>query len=310
MPGHSIYIDCAENMAELMATYPPELTDGVDLYMGDPSPEEVSEIMSGYKGVLNGHTVMPKPLLEAHVETLRSVVFLGTGVANYVDPAAGEALGIKVRHIARYGDRSIAEHAFSLLMAAARGLGQMDREIRSGTWQAFEGIELAGKTLGVVGAGAVGSELIRIANAFGMSCLAWNRSGVDPSLPCRETSLEDLFQQADAVSLHIAYADETHEMIDAPLLNAMKPGAILVNTARGGVVDEAALISALTDGPLRHAALDVFTEEPLSNASPLAHLQNVTLSAHAAWKTPDAADRLMRLGLEILQSDIATAANQ
>lgn len=99
-------------------------------------------------------------------------------------------------------------------------------------------------------------------------------------------------------------------MIDAPLLNAMKPGAILVNTERGGVVDEAALISALTDGPLRHAALDVFTEEPLSNASPLARLENVTLSAHAAWKTPDAADRLMRLGLEILQSDIATAANQ
>ena len=225
MAGHSIYIDCAENMAELMATYPSELTDGVDLHMGDPSPEEISEIMSGYTGVLNGHTVMPKPLLEAHVEILRSVVFLGTGVANYVDPAAGEALGIKVRHIARYGDRSIAEHAFSLLMAAARGLGQMDREIRSGTWQAFEGIELAGKTLGVVGAGAVGSELIRIANAFGMSCLAWNRSGVDPSLPCRETSLEDLFQQADAVSLHIAYADETHEMIDAPLLNAMKSGS-------------------------------------------------------------------------------------
>ena len=270
-----------------MATYPSELTDGVDLHMGDPSPEEISEIMSGYTGVLNGHTVMPKLLLEAHVDILRSVVFLGTGVANYVDPAAGEALGIKVRHIARYGDRSIAEHAFSLLMAAARGLGQMDREIRSGTWQAFEGIELAGKTLGVVGAGAVGSELIRIADAFGMSCLAWNRSGVDPSLPCRETSLEDLFQQ-DAVSLHIAYADETHEMIDAPLLNAMKPGAILVNTARGGVVDEAALISALTDGPLRHAALDVFTEEPLSNASPLARLENVTLSAHAAWKTPDA----------------------
>ena len=92
MAGHSIYIDCAENMAELMATYPSELTDGVDLHMGDPSPEEVSEIMSGYKGVLNGHTVMPKPLLEAHVGILRSIVFLGTGVANYIDPAAGEAL--------------------------------------------------------------------------------------------------------------------------------------------------------------------------------------------------------------------------
>lgn len=310
MPGHSIYIDCAENMAELMAGYPSELTDGVDLHMGDPSPEELSDIMLGYTGVLNGHTVMPKPLLEAHAETLRTVVFLGTGVANYVDPAAGEALGIKVRHIAGYGDRSIAEHAFSLLMAAARGVGQMDREIRSGTWQSFEGIELAGKTLGVVGTGAVGAEVIRIANAFGMQCIAWNRSGVDPSLPCQEAPLEALFQQADAVSLHIAYAEETHEMIGAPLLNAMKPGAILVNTARGGVVDESALISALTGGPLRHAALDVFAEEPLSTASPLIGLENVTLSAHAAWKTPDAADRLMRRGLEILQADIAATADQ
>ena len=106
MAGHSIYIDCAENMAELMATYPSELTDGVDLHMGDPSPEEISEIMSGYTGVLNGHPVMPKPLLEAHVEILRSVVFLGTGVANYVDPAAGAWKPVPDMETKRYGARA------------------------------------------------------------------------------------------------------------------------------------------------------------------------------------------------------------
>jgi len=304
MTGHSIYIDCAKNMRDLMATYPSALTEGIDLHMGDPDQSDLPEIVNGYKGVMNGHTIMTPDLLKASAETLRTVVFLGTGVANYVDPAAGGALGIAVRNVAGYGDRSIAEHAFALLMAGARGLAQMDREIRGGTWRSFEGIELAGKTLGIVGTGAVGAELCRMASGFGMNCLAWNRSGVEPALPCREVPLEQLFREADAISLHIAYAEETHEMIGAPLLQSVKPGAILVNTARGGLVDDAALVTALTDGPLGHAALDVFTEEPLDAGSPFCRLENVTLAAHAAWKTPDAADRLMRRGLEILRDDI------
>ena len=159
MTGHSIYIDCAKNMRDLMATYPSALTEGIDLHMGDPDQSDLPEIVNGYKGVMNGHTIMTPDLLKASAETLRTVVFLGTGVANYVDPAAGGALGIAVRNVAGYGDRSIAEHAFALLMAGARGLAQMDREIRGGTWRSFEGIELAGKTLGIVGTGAVGAEL-------------------------------------------------------------------------------------------------------------------------------------------------------
>ena len=205
MNKRSIYIDCAQNMAELIAGYPAELTEGVDLHMGAPTPDELREIVRGYAGVLNGHTVMTNSLLEENAGTLRTVVFLGT-----------ELLGIKVRLITGYGDRSIAEHAFALLLAAARGIGQMDREVRSGIWQSFEGIELAGKTLGVVGTGAVGSELIRIADVFGLNCLAWNRSGVDPSLPCREAKLEEIFREADAVSLHIAYTSETQEKSMTP----------------------------------------------------------------------------------------------
>jgi len=305
MTGHSLYIDCAENMRDLMASYPAELTDGVDLHMGDPDPEELAEIVRGYRGILNGHTVLPTALLEANADTMRSVVFLGTGVGNYVDAAAGKRLGIAVRHIAGYGDRSIAEHAFALLMAAARGLAQMDREIRGGVWRSFEGVELQGKTLGIVGTGAVGAELCRMAAAFGMDVIAWNRSGVDPALPCAEVPLDRLFREADAISLHVAYSDETREMIGSALLQSVKPGALLVNTARGGIVDEDALIAALQSGLLGHAALDVFTEEPLDPASPLCGLDNVTLSAHAAWKTPDAADRLMRRGLDILQRDMA-----
>lgn len=306
MPGHSLYIDCAENMRDLLATYPAELTNGLDLHMGDPDVAEVSEMIRGYRGVLNGHTVMPRDVLAANAETLTSVVFLGTGVETYVNPQDGADLGIAVRNIAGYGDRSIAEHAFALLMAGARGVARMDREIRAETWNAFEGMELAGKTLGIVGTGAVGAELSRMASAFGMEVIAWNRSGVAPDLPCRAVPLDRLFREADAISLHIAYSEDTHQMIGADLLQSVKPGAILVNTARGGVVDDAAMVAALQDGPLGHAALDVYTEEPLEAGSPLRGLENVTLTAHAAWKTPDAADRLMRRGLEILQADISS----
>ena len=152
----------------------------------------------------------------------------------------------------------------------------------------------------------MGSELCRLARGFGMNCIAWNRGGVNPSLPYRVMQLPQLFQEADVIFLHIACAKETHKMIGSHLLKSVKTGAILVNTARGKIIEDIALIDALTYGPLGHAALDVFTEEPIHVTSPLCKLENVTLSAHAAWKTPDATDRLMRLGLEILRNDLNT----
>jgi D-3-phosphoglycerate dehydrogenase len=300
----AIYIDCSENMRRLLSDYPDELTRDVELHFGDPGAGELAGLVRGRRGVLNGHTVMDRAVLEAGAESLKTVVFLGTGASNYVDEAAAAEFGIMVRVIKNYGDRSIAEAAFALLLAGARDLGRMDRDLRAGVWESREGVELEGKTLGIVGTGGVGGELARMAHGFGMQVIAWNRSGVDPALPCREVALDDLFGTADAISLHVAYAAETSEMIGAELLSTVKPGAILVNTARGGIVDEAALVAALRTGPLGHAALDVYTEEPLPADSPFRDLPNVTLAAHAAWKTPEAADRLMRRGLEILQADL------
>ena len=167
-------------------------------------------------------------------------------------------------------------------MSAARRLSQMDREMRSGTWSAFEGVELRGKTLGIVGTGAVGAHLCRIAAGFEMNCIAWNRSGGASSLPYKEVPLKQVFRDADAVSLHIAFSDTTNKMIGAPFLLSIKTGAILVNTARGSVVDDVALVEALKTVPLGHAAIDVYTVEPLKSGSPLRSMQNDTLSAHAA----------------------------
>ena len=131
MTGHSIYIDYADSMRDLIAKYPSGLIEGIDLHMGDPDQTDLPDIIRRYKGVLNGHTIMTSKLLKASSASLRTIVFLGTGVTDYIDPAAGKTLGITVRDEAGYGDRSIAEHAFALIMAAARGLAQRDREIRN-----------------------------------------------------------------------------------------------------------------------------------------------------------------------------------
>ena len=135
--------------------------------------------------------------------------------------------------------------------------------------------------------------------------LAWNRSGVPDDLPARATELDDLLAEADVVSIHLSLNEGTRGLIDRRRLGLLKPGALLINTARGAIVDEAALIEALQDGRIGHAGLDVFTTEPLAADHPLARLPNVTLTAHAAFATREASERLLRTALEILAEERA-----
>jgi D-3-phosphoglycerate dehydrogenase len=210
---------------------------------------------------------------------------------------------IRVRTVRHYADRTVAEHAFALLLAAARDIARMDRDIRAGRWSASEGLELAGSTLGVVGVGGVGSQMARIAAAVGMRVIAWNRSGIPADVPAEPAPLDTLFATADAVSLHVALVPQTHGLIDARRLGLMRAGAILINTARGALVDEAALIGALRTGRLAHAALDVFDSEPIGPDHPLARLENVTLTSHAAWKSRASSRRLLQLALALAAED-------
>ena len=237
------------------------------------------------------------------VPNLRSIVFLGTGASSYVDMTAAERHDIRVRTVRNYGDRTVAEHAFGLLMSAARDVARMDRDVRAGCWSAREGIELKGRTLGLLGLGGVGAEMARIAAAFGMRVIAWNRSGIPPGVPAESADLDTLLSMADAVSLHLALVSETRGLLDSRRLARMKRGAILINTARGALVDETALIEALQTGHIGHAALDVFTTEPLDKGHPLARLDNVTLTSHAGWKSRAASRRLLQLALDIAADD-------
>jgi len=168
----------------------------------------------------------------------------------------------------------------------------MDREMSAGNWLREDGMQLTGKTLGLIGFGGIAAEVARIALGGGMRVIAWNRSPKKSS-KVELVELDELLTESDVVSLHLLLNDETRGFISRACIEAMKPGVILVNTARGALVDEDAMIEALQSGQIRHAGLDVFNIEPLPVDHPLTKLPNVTLSAHSAFRTPEASENLI-----------------
>jgi D-3-phosphoglycerate dehydrogenase len=233
-----------------------------------------------------------------HCQGLKHIIFLGTGARSYMNPEELAELGITVHIIKGYGDTAVAEHTIALMWAAARGLARMDRGMRDGNWIRTEGLELTGKTIGLIGFGGIAAEVARIASGSGMRVLAWNRT---PKTAAGVTfaDLDAVLSESDVVSVHLLLNDETRGFLNAARIAKIKPGALLVNTARAAILDEAAMIAALGSGRLRHAALDVFDTEPLPAGHPLAKLENVTLSAHSAFRTPEASDKLLRMALDI-----------
>ena len=183
------------------------------------------------------------------------------------------------------------------MWVSAKGFARMDRALRAGQWLPVEGVQLTGKTLGLVGFGAIAAETARIALGTGMKVIAWNRSPrVHPGV--QFLSLERVLSESDVLSLHFLLTDETKGFVSRARIAAMKPGVILVNTARGALVDEKAMIDALRSGHIRHAGLDVFALEPLPAGHVLTTLENVTLSAHSAFRTPEASDNLVGAALD------------
>lgn len=303
------FIDCPEFLADLYTADMQDIVPDLDLRTGDPTPEDLTKLLADCRFLMNDHTKMNSDLLES-CPNLKTVVFMGTGASSYIDLSAAHRLGIGVRTIRGYGDRSVAEHAIALMFAAGRKIVAMDRAIRGAQWQTLDSIEFFGKTLGVVGTGGIGAEMVKLGSALGMKVVAWNRSGISNHLPCKELSLDVLFAVADVVSLHLSLTDDTKGLISARRLALLDQNAILINTARAGLVDESALIEALRAGRISHAALDVFAEEPLARAHPLTDLDNVTLTAHAGFMTREASVRLLRMALEVMADEISLADTQ
>jgi len=257
----------------------------------DITPEQYPAILDGAEIAIVDHTALPTAIAK-QCKGLKHVVFLGTGARSYMHPEELAELGIAVHLIKGYGDTAVAECAIALMWASARGLAQMDRDMRAGNWLRDDGMQLTGKTLGLIGFGGIAAEVARIAGGSGLRVIAWNRT--QKTYPGVEfVSLSSLLANSHVVSLHLLLNDETRGFLSRERIALMRPGAILVNTARGAVVDETAMIDALKSGHIRHAGLDVFNIEPLPKDHPLTTLPNVTLSAHSAFRTPEASENLI-----------------
>jgi D-3-phosphoglycerate dehydrogenase len=295
----TVYIDCSPFMLGLLQDVFPDHAQTMAVNVGDPNADELVALATEAEIILNGHTMMDAAVI-SRLPRLREIIFLGSGATSYIDVAAAEAQGIRVRTISGYGDRSVAEHATALMFSAARKVSAMDRDLRAGHWEPLEGMELAGRRLGIIGFGGIGQTFAEIGEALGMTVSIWNRSPLPERWSGHALPLDDLISQCDVISLHLALNDATRGMIDAARIGRMKPSAIVINTARAGVVDSAALYTALKDKRIAHAGLDVFDEEPLPPDACWFDLPNVTLTAHAGFKTADASRRLLNSAIGML----------
>jgi phosphoglycerate dehydrogenase-like enzyme len=238
----------------------------------------------------------------AEAPRLRLIQKIGVGV-NTIDLTAARAHGIAVANMPGTNTPAVAEATLLLILAALRNLAGLDRACRAGKgWAAGPELqeragELRGRIVGLIGAGMVPRALAPILRGFGARPIYWSRRE-HPELGIPRYALDELLASADIVSLHVPLVPETELLIDGAALARMKPGVILVNTARGGLVDEAALLAALTRGRLRAAGLDVFAEEPLAPDNPLLKLDNVVLMPHVAWLTPETLDRSLDVAIE------------
>lgn len=292
-----VFVDANESLAVIFERLTKTGDPDVRIHRDpDITPEQYPDLLDGAEVAIVDHTALPTEIAKK-CTGLKHVVFLGTGARSYMNPEELAALGITVHLIKGYGDTAVAECAIALMWAGARGLAQMDRGMRAGNWLRDDGMQLTGKTLGLIGFGGIAAEVARIAVGSGMRVIAWNRTPKKAS-KVEFVELDELLTESDVISLHLLLNDETRGFISRACFEAMKPGVILVNTARGALVDEDAMIEALKSGQIRHAGLDVFNIEPLPADHPLTQLPNVTLSAHSAFRTPEASENLIEAALQ------------
>ena len=226
---------------------------------------------------------------------LRLVSAWGTGT-DHVDLAAAAERGVTITNTPGVSANSIAEHTLALLLAVARRIPQVDAATRSGAWPRGQSTELYGKTCGIIGLGAIGRRFAQIAAGIGMRVIAWTmHPRTVPGIEMVE--LDDLYRTSDIVSIHLRLSDQTRGFIGARELGLMKKTAILINTARGAIVDEPALLEALGGGKIAGAGLDVFTTEPLPQGHPITALPNVVITPHCAGITPEALEAGIRMSV-------------
>jgi glycerate dehydrogenase len=268
------------------------------------SPEQLAERIRETDVVLTNKVPLRRESLRGQ-SRLKYISVTATGY-NIVDVDAARELGIVVTNVPTYGTTSVAQMVFAHVLNLTQRVGEHAAAVRAGRWASsadwcfwdFPLVELVGMTMGIVGFGRIGWATAQLAQAFGMHVIAHNRSAIAPSSKVRQFDLASLFRDSDIVSLHCPLTSETTRLVNRERLAMMKPTAFLINTSRGGLVDEAALADALNSGRLAGAGLDVLDAEPPAAGNPLFTAKNCYITPHIAWATRASRQRLLDLAVE------------
>lgn len=275
------------------------------------APEELARHVGNAEILLCNKTAVTAAEL-VKCQGLRYIGVCATGYNN-IDLDAAKIQGITVCNAGAYSTQAVAQHTFALILHQYNHVAQYDAAVREGAWMRaktfsislFQTRELFGKTLAVIGYGSIGRCVAQIGVAFGMEVIVSTRT-MPTDCPYPVVSLDEAFRRADVLTLHTPLTSQTAQMVNRQRLCAMKPTAILVNTARGGLIDEDALAWALKDGAIASAALDVLTQEPMGD-TPLQNLPNCTITPHVAWDAQETRERLFAIVEKNLRCFLAGA---
>ena len=271
------------------------------------APEDVIARIGDAAVILTNKTVISADVMAA-CPNLRYIGVLATGY-NVVDVAEAKKRGIVVTNVPAYSTPTVAQFTMALLLEIALHVGHHSRVVHEGKWSAcrdfafwdYPLMELKGKTFGIVGYGSIGKAVAKLAEAFGMKVLAYSRHGAEDY----HTELDELYAKSDVVSLHCPLTAENAGMINASTLAKMKDGVILLNTARGGLINESDLRAALLSGKVYAAASDVVSAEPIPADNPLLGVPNMIITPHIAWAALEARQRLMDVATDNVRQYLA-----
>ena len=273
------------------------------------APEDTAARIADADIVLTNKVILNRELIQ-NAKHLKYIGVLATGY-NVVDTAAARECNVIVTNIPAYSTDSVAQMVFALLLEICHHVGHHSERVRAGAWSAcpdfcfwdYPLIELAGKTMGIIGYGRIGHRVAEIARCFGMRVIAWTRTPRDPEC----VSLDELLAQSDVISLHCPLFPETKNLIRRETIEKMKDGVIIINTSRGPVVNDADLRDALLSGKVYAAGADVASVEPLPADNPLMGLKNMFYTPHIAWATYEARCRLMDIAAKNIQAFVSGA---
>ena len=302
--AHIVYPDANRHIGELMVGSRLEKVQQAGQFtahVGQPESDQQFVERIGDANALMLGWGLPVDVMKA-APNLELIAFVGIGAGNFVDLEAAVDRGITVCNTPGYADDTVAEHALAMMLATARHLSRLDRSLRKGCWnQSIPGLELRGKQLGLVGFGGIGARFAALARAIGMTVRAWTRNP-SPQRARRHgiefTDLDAILGDSDVLSVHAALTPDTEGLLDSRALALTKPGVIIINTARGEIIEENALLALLRSGHVAAAGLDVYHQEPLPPDHPLLSLDNVLLTPHVAFNTPEATHALLDISID------------